>query len=61
MLAPDDRRHRRQRQPRLDPIALSGFERAGLLPTVGWKQSKWVDNALMSRALGDSSRSPPAT
>lgn len=38
-----------------------GFERAGLLPAVGWKQSRWVDSVLMSRALGDGCRTPPAT
>lgn len=38
-----------------------GFERAGLLPAVGWKHSRWVDSILMSRALGDGCRSPPAT
>lgn len=38
-----------------------GFERAGLLPAVGWKHSKWVDSVLMSRALGDGNRSSPAT
>jgi L-amino acid N-acyltransferase YncA len=36
-----------------------GFERVGLLPAVGWKQSRWVDSVLMSRALGDGSRSAP--
>lgn len=38
-----------------------GFERAGLLPAVGWKHSRWVDSVLMSRTLGDGHRSPPAT
>lgn len=38
-----------------------GFERAGLLPAVGWKHSKWVDSVLLSRALGDGSCSSPAT
>jgi phosphinothricin acetyltransferase len=38
-----------------------GFDRAGLLPAVGWKHSRWVDSVLMSRALGDGSRSAPAT
>jgi L-amino acid N-acyltransferase YncA len=37
-----------------------GFERAGLLPAVGWKHSRWVDSVLMSRPLGDGSRSAPA-
>lgn len=37
-----------------------GFERAGLLPAVGWKHSRWVDTVLLSRTLGDGSRSPPA-
>lgn len=38
-----------------------GFERAGLLPAIGWKHSRWVDCVLMSRALGEGSRSAPAT
>jgi phosphinothricin acetyltransferase len=38
-----------------------GFDRAGLLPAVGWKHSRWVDSVLMSRALGDGNRSAPAT
>jgi L-amino acid N-acyltransferase YncA len=37
-----------------------GFERAGLLPAVGWKHSRWVDSVLMSRPLGDGSGSAPA-
>lgn len=38
-----------------------GFERAGLLPAVGWKHSRWVDSVLLTRALGPGSRIPPAT
>jgi len=38
-----------------------GFERAGLLPAVGWKHSRWVDSVLMSRPLGEGGRSAPAT
>jgi L-amino acid N-acyltransferase YncA len=38
-----------------------GFERAGLLPAVGWKHSRWVDSVLMSRPLGEGSRTAPAT
>lgn len=29
-----------------------GFERVGLLPSVGWKFGRWVDTVLMQRALG---------
>jgi L-amino acid N-acyltransferase YncA len=38
-----------------------GFERAGLLPAVGWKHSRWVDSVLLTRPLGQGSRTPPAT
>lgn len=38
-----------------------GFERAGLLPAVGWKHSRWVDSVLLTRPLGHGSRTPPAT
>lgn len=36
-----------------------GFERAGLLPAVGFKHGRWVDVVWMQRALGDGDRSVP--
>jgi L-amino acid N-acyltransferase YncA len=36
-----------------------GFEYAGLLPAVGWKQKRWVDTVLMVRPLGAGSAAPP--
>jgi len=33
--------------------AACGFERAGLLPAVGFKHERWVDAVWMQRALGD--------
>ncbi|HJS90653.1 MAG TPA: GNAT family N-acetyltransferase [Steroidobacteraceae bacterium] len=38
-----------------------GFERVGLLPAVGWKHARWVDSVLMSRPLGEGSRTAPDT
>jgi phosphinothricin acetyltransferase len=38
-----------------------GFERVGLLPSVGFKLGRWVDSVLMQRALGEGDRAPPAT
>ena len=36
-----------------------GFNRAGLLPSAGWKHGRWVDSVMMQRALGDGDASPP--
>jgi L-amino acid N-acyltransferase YncA len=37
----------------------AGFERAGVLPAIGWKHERWVDTVLMTRVLGaGSSRAP---
>lgn len=36
-----------------------GFERVGLLPSVGWKFGRWVDSVLMQRALGAGDGSLP--
>ena len=36
-----------------------GFVRVGLLPSVGWKFGRWVDSALMQRALGQGDATPP--
>lgn len=37
-----------------------GFQRAGLLPAVGWKHGRWVDSVLMVRPLGPGAAAPPA-
>lgn len=36
-----------------------GFARVGLLPSVGFKQGRWVDCVLMQRALGAGDRTLP--
>lgn len=36
-----------------------GFERAGVLPSIGWKQGRWVDSVLMTRPLGAGDATPP--
>ncbi len=36
-----------------------GFRRAGLLPAVGFKLGRWIDNVIMQRALGPGSATPP--
>lgn len=38
----------------------AGFEPAGLLRSIGWKQGRWVDSVLMSRCLGDGDTHPPS-
>ncbi len=38
-----------------------GFERVGLLPTVGFKQGRWLDCVLMQRPLGDGAARDPDT
>ena len=38
-----------------------GFEPAGVLKAVGFKHSRWIDTALMQRALGDGARTLPAS
>ena len=39
--------------------ARAGFTRAGLLPAIGWKHGRWVDNVLMTCPLGDGATTPP--
>jgi phosphinothricin acetyltransferase len=36
-----------------------GFDRIGVLPSVGWKFGRWVDSVLMSRRLGPGDRAAP--
>lgn len=38
-----------------------GFEPAGVLKAVGFKHGRWIDTALMQRALGDGARTLPAS
>jgi L-amino acid N-acyltransferase YncA len=40
--------------------ASCGFAHAGLLPAVGWKHGRWLDQVLMQRTLGECDASPPA-
>ena len=37
-----------------------GFQRAGLLRSVGFKSGRWLDSVIMQRTLGDGDRSMPA-
>jgi len=39
--------------------AACGFERTGLLPSVGFKFGRWVDSVFMQRALGPGDRTSP--
>jgi phosphinothricin acetyltransferase len=36
-----------------------GFEPAGVLRNVGWKQGRWLDSVFMTRPLGAGAGSPP--
>jgi phosphinothricin acetyltransferase len=36
-----------------------GFERVGLLRSVGFKHGRWLDSVVMQRDLGDGDRTPP--
>jgi len=38
-----------------------GFDRAGLLPSTGYKMNRWVDSVIMQRPLGDGDQTPPGT
>lgn len=40
--------------------AACGFQRAGLLPAIGWKHGNWIDSVMMVRPLGPGSTSPPS-
>ena len=37
----------------------AGFEMTGVLPSIGWKQGRWVDTVLMARPLGAGNHDPP--
>jgi phosphinothricin acetyltransferase len=37
----------------------AGFEMTGVLPSIGWKHSRWVDTVLMARPLGAGNHGPP--
>ncbi len=39
--------------------AACGFLPAGLLPAVGWKHGRWLDQVLMQRPLGPGDQTPP--
>lgn len=39
--------------------AACGFAHAGLLPAVGFKRGRWLDQVLMQRALGPGEMTPP--
>jgi L-amino acid N-acyltransferase YncA len=45
----------------IDLHAGLGFQRAGLLPAIGWKHNRWVDSVLMTRPLGPGASVPPAS
>ncbi|NQV54660.1 MAG: hypothetical protein HQ503_02275 [Rhodospirillales bacterium] len=36
------------------------FDRAGLLPSTGFKHGKWVDSVHMQRVLGGGDTTPPS-
>ncbi len=36
-----------------------GFEDAGVLRNVGWKQGRWLDSVFMTRPLGTGAATPP--
>jgi L-amino acid N-acyltransferase YncA len=41
--------------------ASCGFTHAGLLPSVGWKHGRWLDQVLMQRSLGPGDQAPPTS
>jgi phosphinothricin acetyltransferase len=45
--------------PSIGLHAAPGFNRAGLLPGIGWKHGRWVDSVLMTRPLGQGQASAP--
>lgn len=45
--------------PSIGLHAALGFNRAGLLPGIGWKHGRWVDSVLMTRPLGEGQASAP--
>jgi phosphinothricin acetyltransferase len=46
-------------EPSIRLHARAGFQRAGLLPAIGWKHARWVDSVLMTRPLGPGAAIPP--
>jgi len=46
--------------PSIELHRACGFERVGLLTSIGFKFNRWVDSVLMQRALGDGDRTTPA-
>ena len=40
--------------------AAFGFRRVGIIQSVGFKFSRWVDSVLMQRAIGEGDATPPA-
>ena len=46
-------------EPSIRLHARAGFQRAGLLPAIGWKHGRWVDSVLMTRPLGPGATIPP--
>jgi L-amino acid N-acyltransferase YncA len=45
--------------PSIGLHAALGFERVGVLRSVGFKHGRWVDSVLMQRALGPGDSAPP--
>ena len=39
--------------------AACGFEKVGVIPSLGWKAGRWVDSVLMQRPIGDGDATPP--
>jgi phosphinothricin acetyltransferase len=46
--------------PSIELHRACGFAQVGLLPSIGFKFGRWVDSALMQRALGEGGRTTPA-
>ena len=36
-----------------------GFRQVGVLPSTGFKHSRWIDTVLMQRSIGEGDKSPP--
>ena len=48
-----------QNAPSINLHLRHGFERAGLLPSTGYKHNRWVDTVIMQRPLGSGDQKPP--
>lgn len=48
-----------ENKPSINLHAKLGFERAGLLPSAGFKLGRWVDSVIMQRPLGPGDGEPP--